>query len=262
MDAVSQVLVARHDAPDPVSSMLGASVAAHAVLFGLVLLVPAAWMGAQKAAPEAVMMVSLAGSEGPQTGRVTESQRTVQEIAPPTTRPEPIAPPAQATPEMIEPVKELPKKAPPKTPPPKVVQPPPEKTSRTTPTRGDEVRRGDAIAETNARGQGFGLPAGGGGLGAQVDAGNFCCPQYLTQLVGRIRENWDSRQANAGRTGLRFVVQRDGTIVSPDVELSSGSGPLDLLAVRAVRLAKQLPPLPAEYPNETLTVHLTFEYQR
>jgi TonB family protein len=164
---------------------------------------------------------------------------------------------------MVEPVKELPKKTPPKTPP-KIEQPPPEKTARTTPTRGDEVRRGEAIAETNVRGQGFnsGLAAGAGGLGARVDAGNFCCPQYLVQIVARIRENWDSRQANAGRTGLRFVVQRDGTIVSPDVELSSGSGPLDLLAVRAVRLAKQLPPLPPEYPNEMLTVHLTFEYQR
>lgn len=265
MDAVSQILAARHDAADPLSGMLGASAVAHAVLFGLVLLVPAAWMGAQQAAPEAVMTVSLAGAEGPQTGgRAPESNRPVQEIAAPTTRPEPIRPPAAATPEMVEPTREEPKKTPPKPPPPKVVQPSPEKTARTTPTRGDEVRRGDAVSETSIRGQGFntGLAAGAGGLGARIDSGNFCCPQYLAQIVARIRENWDSRQATSGRTGLRFVVQRDGSIAAADVELTSGSSPLDLLAVRAVRLVKQFPPLPPEYVNDSLTVHLTFEYQR
>ena len=34
-----------------------------------------------------------------------------------------------------------------------------------------------------------------------------------------------------------------------EVERSSGNATLDLIATRAVRLARQLPPLPAEYPT-------------
>ena len=46
------------------------------------------------------------------------------------------------------------------------------------------------------------------------------------------------------------------------VERPSGNSTLDLIATRAIQLTRQLPPLPAEYPNPSLTVHLTFEYQR
>ena len=37
---------------------------------------------------------------------------------------------------------------------------------------------------------------------------------------------------------------------------------LDLNARRAIELTRQLAPLPAAYPNQTLTVHLTFKYMR
>lgn len=262
MDAVSQVLAARHDADDPLSRMIGASVVVHVALFAAVLLIPAAWMGAQTAAPEAVMTVSLAGTEGPDNGgRATEASRTVQEIAPPTTRPEPVAPPAAATPEMVEPVKELPKRPPPKAPP-KVEQTAPDRTTRQTPTRGDEVRRGEAVAETNVRGQGFGGLSSGGGLGATVDVGDFCCRAYLVTMQSRIRERWERNQSSGGSVVVRFAIQRDGAISDVLVERTSGNAILDLVATRAVRLAQPLPPLPAEYTNSSLTVHLTFEYLR
>ena len=37
---------------------------------------------------------------------------------------------------------------------------------------------------------------------------------------------------------------------------------LDLSALRAIVVARQLPPLPAAFPNPTLTVHLNFAYQQ
>jgi hypothetical protein len=37
---------------------------------------------------------------------------------------------------------------------------------------------------------------------------------------------------------------------------------LDLAAQRALQMLRQLPPLPAAYPNSTLTVYLRFDYQR
>lgn len=265
MDAVSDVLAGRTHGDDSSRSMFGASVAAHAALLALVLLMPSSWMGARRAEPESVMTISLAGPQGPQNGgRVAESARTVQTIALPTTRPEPVRLPAAVTPEMIEPTPaKVPPKAPPKKEPPKVTQAPPQATARTTPTAGDEVRRGEAVAETGVRGTGFGgLSSGAGGTGARVDDSNFCCPQYLATMQDRIRSVWESRQASLGTTGVRVVIQRDGTMTDVAVERSSGNATLDLIATRAVRLARQLPPLPTEYGNPSLTVHLTFEYQR
>jgi outer membrane biosynthesis protein TonB len=175
MDAVSQVLAGRMTAEDDAGRMFGASVIGHVLLFAAVLLVPSSWMGPQRAAPESVMVVNLGGPQGPQTGgRVAEGARPVQEVAPPTAKPEPVTPPAAAAPEMIEPVKAPPKKIPPKAPPAKV-EPPREPTARTTPAKGAEIRQGQAVAET--RGQGFnaGLASGAGGTGGyRVDAVNFC----------------------------------------------------------------------------------------
>jgi TonB family protein len=257
MDAVSQVLAGRMTAEDDAGRMFGASVIGHVLLFAAVLLVPSSWMGPQRAAPESVMVVNLGGPQGPQTGgRVAEGARPVQEVAPPTAKPEPVTPPAAAAPEMIEPVKA------PKAPPAKV-EPPREPTARTTPAKGAEIRQGQAVAET--RGQGFnaGLASGAGGTGGyRVDAVNFCCPEYLATMQSRIHGVWQSRQQSLGTTIVKFVIQRDGLLTDIAVDRSSGNSTLDLIATRAVRLARQLPPLPAAYPNPSLTVYVTFEYQR
>jgi protein TonB len=260
MDAVSRVLSERMADDDGVGRMLGASLAGHAVLFALVLLVPASWMGAQQAAPESVMTVSLAGPQGPQNGgRVAEGGRTIQQPAPPEAKPEPVRPPVAAPPEMVAPVKAPPKKTPPKAPPAKVA--PRETAPAAVPTTGAQPQRGDTVADT--RGQGFGgLSSGAGGTGARLDVANFCCPQYLATMQTRIQSVWESRQQSLGTTMVTFVIQRDGTLTDIAVERSSGNSTLDLIATRAIRLARQLPPLPAEYPNPSLTVHLTFEYQR
>ena len=47
-----------------------------------------------------------------------------------------------------------------------------------------------------------------------------------------------------------------------DCLIVSGSGTGKATDLSAVRLVKQFPPLPPEYTNDSLTVHLTFEYQR
>jgi TonB family protein len=209
------------------------------------------------------MTVSLAGPQGPQNGgRVAEGARTVQQVAPPEVRPQPVLPAAATAPAMVEPMKEIPKKAPPKTPPPKV-EPARQATARSAPSTGEQVRKGEAVAET--RGQGFnaGLSSGAGGTGGyRLDVANFCCPQYLATMQSRIQSVWESHQQSLGTTIVKFAIQRDGLMTDVEIERSSGNSTLDLIATRAVRLTRQLPPLPAEYPNPSLTVHLTFEYQR
>lgn len=243
--------------------MAAASIALHLLLLAALLFAPGGWLDSREAPPKTIMTISLGGGdEGPESGGMTSiGGRAVQELKPPDEpkRPEPVRPPAAQTPEMTVP---LPNKPPVRTPPARVRQAPDDARGR-TPTRGAETRPGSALAETGARGQGFGLSSGGGtGGGSRLDVADFCCPDYLVQMVQRVRSNWVSRAEVPGVTIVKFTIQRDGTVTGAEVERTSGYAALDLAALRAVVGTRQLTPLPAAYPNPTLGVHLNFEYQR
>jgi TonB family protein len=125
------------------------------------------------------------------------------------------------------------------------------------------VQTGSAVAETSARGQGFGLSMGGGaGSGSTLDVADFCCPDYLVLMVERIRSSWVQQAEVAGTVIVKFTIERDGRISQTSVEKSSGYPTLDQNAQRAVVVTRQLPPLPTAFPNPILTVHLNFQYQR
>ena len=112
------------------------------------------------------------------------------------------------------------------------------------------------------RGQGFGLSTGGGpGAAATLDVADFCCPDYIVTMLERIRRNWLQNQNSSGLCVVKFVIQRDGNITEHEVERSSGSPVLDLASLRAVVQTRALPPLPAQFPNSTLPVHLHFQYR-
>ena len=139
------------------------------------------------------------------------------------------------------------------------VQAPP---AEEAPRRAPVTQEGSAVAETGARGVGFGLTTGGGGTGGYLDVGNFCCPEYLTTMLQLIQRNWTSKQEVAGQTIVKFTIQRDGRLTSVEVERPSGFFALDQTAQRALLVTRQLPPLPAQYTENDLTVHLIFRYER
>jgi len=253
--SVTDIILSRAQTSERLNGMIGWSVAAHIVLFVFMIFMPASWRGAVDEGPRTVMTISLGGAPGPRNGGLTTmGGRTVQ--APP---PEPVkkiveTPPAPKTPEMALPTKNA-----------RVVKPqqreaPKEATAR-TPATG-EPQEGSTRVNTGARGQGFGLTSsGGGGTGVTVDTANFCCPEYLSQMVTIIQRNWDSRQQATGSVIMKFTVTRAGTIENVQVEQSSGFVAHELTAQRALLLTR-LPELPIQYPNPTLTVHMRFEYQR
>jgi TonB family protein len=51
-------------------------------------------------------------------------------------------------------------------------------------------------------------------------------------------------------------------IANVELEKSSGQALLDLEARRAVHKTMQLTPLPREFTESSLTIHLTFDFQR
>ena len=120
-----------------------------------------------------------------------------------------------------------------------------------------------ACSETTFAG-GFGLSSSGGGASrrVEVDVANFCCPEYLDQMVLAIQRGWDRNQGVTGASVITFTIRRDGLVDSVLVRRSSGFYALDNAAMRAVARAERLPALPGEFPNASLTVHVTFEYQQ
>jgi len=256
MEAVADILAERTRQPRGMNRTVVVSVLAHAVLLTAFLLLTS--LGPPRSTERQVMTISLGGAPGPRAGGMTPmGGRPVQ--APPAEeapRRAPVTPPAAKPPEMTLPSERT--RPAPKTP---VKSAPPEATSR-TPTRGAEPQEGSAVAETGARGVGFGLTTGGGGTGGYLDVGNFCCPEYLTTMLQLIQRNWTSKQEVAGQTIVKFTIQRDGRLTSVEVERPSGFFALDQTAQRALLVTRQLPPLPAQYTENDLTVHLIFRYER
>jgi protein TonB len=259
---VTDILRDRMHEPAGLSRMAGISLAVHIVVFALFVFAPAGWFSSRFTPdPQTVMTITLGGGgEGPQAGGMTAmGGRPVQAVTPPDAPREALRAPAAAAPEMTVPT---PGARPARQASTAVKQAPDEARGR-TPTRGAETEAGSAVAVTGARGQGFGLSSGGGpGVGANLDVGDFCCPDYMVTMVTRIKSNWQQGQNVTGLTTIRFAIARDGRLQDVEVERSSGFPIADLAARRAVLVTNQLPPLPDAYPNPSLVVHLHFQYQR
>lgn len=261
---VTDVLRDRMPEPAGFERMAGVSIAAHGVLVAIILLAPGVWPSSKDDAAKVLMTITFGGgTAGPASGGETAlGGRPVQEVQPPEEKParEAARPPAANTPEMTLP---NPKVKPTKAAPAATVKNAPDEARGRTPTRGEQTRAGTAVADTGVRGQGFGLSTGGGttGGGSYLDVANFCCPEYIQTMSERIKANWQPQGNFVGQAMVKFTIQRDGTIINTELEKSSGAIGPDLTAQRAIGMTKTLPPLPAKFPNPTLTVHLSFEYQ-
>jgi TonB family protein len=253
MTEVTDVLVARMREPDALGRTLGWSAGAHLALVIFLVFMPQSWLGHIDEGPRTVMTISLGGAPGPRAGGMTPmGGRTIQETA--VEPPKVETAPAPKPPPMTLPTKN------------QRIQPRPKRAAQDAtarkPTTGDVPREGSTRTETGARGQGFGLTTGGGGgTGATLDVGNFCCPEYLEQMMQLIQRNWSSNQSLTGTTVMKFTIERSGTINNVQIERPSGFVALDLAAQRALLLTR-LPELPVAFPNPTLTVHMRFEYQQ
>jgi TonB family protein len=254
-EAVTDIIVSRARQPEGLLKMVVWSVAVHVAVVGALVLMPER---SSEEAPRTVMTISLGGAPGPRTGGITQAGgRAIQ--APSTEKPPTVAPPpAPARPAMTIPepkARVRPER-------PRAQNAPPESNARTLST-GEQPRQGSTRTETQVRGQGFGLSSSGGGGGPiTVDAPDFCCREYLEQMRDIIQRNWEANQGVVGVTQMKFTIQRNGRLVQIEVERPSGFTALDLASQRALLRTQQVLPLPAQYLNPELTVHMRFEYQR
>jgi outer membrane biosynthesis protein TonB len=254
---VSDILRTRKAEPDGLKQTAALSVFAHVVVFSALALMPVMWP-ARSAGRPIVMTISLGGTPGPKSGGFTTIGGRAIEAGAPTTAPkvERVALPSpKAQPAMVLPDPKLkPRPAPKETP-----------SAKDLPGkgRGFETQAGSTTVETGVKGVGFGLSTtGGGGTGGHLDVQNFCCPEYLQDMLERIRANWNQQVQANGTTLMKYTILRNGQMTGIELEQSSNVYALDAASQRALALTPRLAPLPAAFPDDHLTVHLTFEYQR
>jgi len=258
---VTDVLRDRMQEPPGLQRMAAISFLVHAAAVAAVIVAPGALMPSQNRELKSVMTISLgSGAPGPQSGGYTPmGGRAIQAEAPELKVP--VTPPAAKTPEMTVP---LPGKTQVKASPTPAVKQAPDGARGRTPSRGAETVAGSTPVETNVRGQGFGLSTSGGvGSGVLLDiVGDFCCPEYINLMTQRIRQNWNPVAETPSQVVVTFTIQRNGSLTPPILRTSSGNPLLDVRAQSAIATTRQLLPLPDQFPNPTLTVHLTFQYVR
>ena len=90
---------------------------------------------------------------------------------------------------------------------------------------------------------------------------------YVQAITRRISQNWlqslvDTQIQRAPRVYLNFEIARDGTIGNDEVKQASGIPSLDRSAQRAINASNPLPPLPADYSGQRVTVNFYFDYMK
>jgi len=146
----------------------------------------------------------------------------------------------------------------------------PEASTQTKSETSAETDSGTGVGSGLRIGVGGG-PGGGSGLGtdysSQIGLSNFPYTYYLQIIIDRISASWFTSLVDPGvrghfQTTLYFKIYKDGRISTPEVEQSSGIKSLDLSALRAIASAAPFPPLPKDYEEDFLVVHLIFEHSK
>jgi protein TonB len=152
----------------------------------------------------------------------------------------------------------LPEKSSKKTPPPPAH---PSKTSPQAPRKAPTSVELPAEGESGAASEGPAGPAStfGASLSA-FDSADFNYSYYVSQMLASIGANWFKPTDQAVTPPVvYFRIGRDGSISGATVERSSGFSFIDRAALRAVLASSPLPPLPADFHQSSLGVHLKFE---
>lgn len=102
-----------------------------------------------------------------------------------------------------------------------------------------------------------------GGSGVIVESFDAHLANYFVLLQLKIGNNWAPPRIGQGRVEkvvVSFRILRGGKIENLTLEAPSGNKLLDDSAIRAIRDALPLPPLPIWFKDESLAIQLRFTY--
>lgn len=248
------------------------SLTAHVILFLFILLSPYIPRPSRKGLVHYVNVISVPGGGGGGAPAVTEAMADTEiperETLRDLTTPQKLE---QETPSTLRHPVDKPKRE--SKPPAKkkaVIQ----KPKRTTPSQVQKPASGTSKGSGAGSGIRFGTGSGpGGGLGlgssysSQIGLSSFPFTYYLQIIIDRVSSNWFTSLVDPGlkgtfQTTVFFRILRTGRISGLKIEESSGVRSLDLSALRAIQSAEPFPPLPREYEDDYLGIHLIFEHSK
>ncbi|MGQ9535078.1 MAG: TonB C-terminal domain-containing protein [bacterium] len=134
---------------------------------------------------------------------------------------------------------------------------PPEEKRGTATKKTEEIKK---VKETKKKGLPDGLPD----IKPQIYTGSgrgFTYSYYLNILLSKIAQNWRNPYQGKDiilKSIVYFEVDKNGIISNIRIEDDSGDEIYNESTIRAVALTKKLPPLPEEFSNDYLKVHLEF----
>lgn len=253
------------------------SITAHLVVFLLLILSPYLPKSSQKEMIHYVSLISAPGGGGGSPGGGGGKEEIIEETPTPkreTLRDLTIPQKLQETaaPTLRHPV-DKPKKEPKPTPekkaviqkqqntPPKSPQNQKAKAS-SVPGKGSGSGSGVRIGSGSGSGSGF-----GSSYASKIGLSNFPFTWYLQIIIDRISSNWFQSLVDPGIRGsfnvtVYFRIHKDGHISGLKVEETSRIQSLDLSALRAIQTSAPFPPLPKDYEEEYLGIHLIFEHSK
>lgn len=84
---------------------------------------------------------------------------------------------------------------------------------------------------------------------------------YMKNLEKEIKNNWNPPKGNEGqRVIVKFKIDKDGRLLSCDIQQSSGNSEADAAAVEAVKITAPFKPLPKEFKGVSIDIEFTFDY--
>ena len=91
-----------------------------------------------------------------------------------------------------------------------------------------------------------------------ADLPNFPYPWYISELRAALWDQWSKNLPSfSGKCEVVFEIMPDGRIVDLKTESSSGESDFDLTALSSVQDASPFPPLPQDFHQPFLKIHLT-----
>lgn len=112
-------------------------------------------------------------------------------------------------------------------------------------------------------GSGIGIGFGTGGLGGGV-AGNFPYTWYVHTIQKKLDSNWNVAAGFNARiyAQVAFTLRKDGALTALEIEETSKNEIFDRAAMRAIESSAPFPPLPSDFPESELRVHVRFALKR
>ena len=106
-----------------------------------------------------------------------------------------------------------------------------------------------------------GRKEGESGVPVLADFSNFPYPWYITRVREALWNSWTERMPSSGllKCTVKFEIYRGGAVKGINIERSSGNRLFDNAAEVSVQNAGPFPPLPADFYEDVLTVHVEFK---